>query len=213
MGVLSNLHLLLRVPSFARWPLKLHFFDAGVYATWQRWCATANEPLRSSISVVTDFKPEAVTNTVDQQGETETSEEGQQARPWGIHALPLDYQPVKEHVAKGQAVFEFEREGDCVVCHKPIQAGAGLHVVCSNDGCEGVGHLLCWSRHMLLDNEAEDILPIQGHCPKCKGEVLWGDMMKELTLRLRGGKDVQKLLKTRKRRAPKPKTASQAAEL
>ncbi|KAK7750291.1 Slx4p interacting protein [Diatrype stigma] len=197
-SILSNLHLLLRVPSFARWSLSVHFFVPEVYGSWQKLCSTATEPIRDTIQVLTDFGPQA-----ENTSELDPSEE--LTEPWGIHALPLDYSPLKPYVAKTQSIFEFEREGACVVCGKDLRPGKGLYAVCSNTGCEGVGHVLCWSRHMLGEQNDDDILPISGKCPKCKGDVLWGDMMKEMSLRLRGPKDVEKLLKEPRKRKAKAK--------
>jgi len=196
-----------------------------VYAAWKKWCATANERLRTSLPVVTDFECDAVSRTVEAGttaagAEEETSagegvegekeEQEQMVEPWGIHTLPVDYEPIKEYVAKCHDIFEFEREGDCVVCREALDAGNGLHAVCMNAGCEGVGHLECWSKHILASDNAEtglgsSILPIQGKCPKCGGMVEWVDMMKELTLRMRGGKEVDKLLKVKRKRVAKPK--------
>lgn len=48
---------------------------------------------------------------------------------------------------------------------------------------------------MLPSHDKESILPVEGRCPKCHGPLRWGDMMTELTLRLRGAKEVDKLLK------------------
>ncbi|KAK0629547.1 structure-specific endonuclease subunit SLX1 [Bombardia bombarda] len=210
-SVLSNLHLLLRVPSFACWPLKAHFFAPEVYAAWQKWSTTANEQLRASLPVVTCFGPppkdttstsRATAKEDDIASREEGSEEVESPTPWGIHALPLDYEPMKDYVAKGQGIFEFEQEGDCVVCREAIVSGQGLHALCANGACDGVGHLACWSRQLLprTGENADDILPVQGKCPKCHGDVQWGDMMTELTLRLRGQKEVEKLLKTKRKR-------------
>lgn len=191
-STLSNLHLLLRVPSFARWPLRLHFFAPDVHSSWEKWCSTVNEPLKEGLEVLTDFGPRA---TREDGGPAHNG--STPAEPWGIHALPLDYAPVKEYVTKGESIFTFEREGDCVVCGDHMAPGEGLYVVCTNDTCEGVGHLACWSRHLLSTEEdpRDAILPLRGNCPKCGGAVQWGDMMKEVTLRVRGRKDVEKLLK------------------
>lgn len=197
-SVVSNLHLLLRVPSFGRWPLALHFFDRDVFAAWERWVVSSKERVRESLRVVTDFGG---------VGEGEEAEE----RAWGIHALPLDYEPIKEYVTKGQEIFEFEQQGKCVVCQEELPAEGGLHALCSNDGCNGVGHLSCWSRHLLGGADSEHIVPVGGQCPKCKGEVQWGVMMKEMTLRLRGSKEVEQLLKRKRKRATK-KTAKATKE-
>ena len=190
-SIMSNIHLLVRVPSFSRWPLKLHFFAPDAHAAWERWCSTANEPTRVDLPVVTDFAPP--------EGHAEAGSGG--ANPsGGIHALPLDYEPIKDYVAKGKDVFDFEREGRCVVCDEPMAPGQGVYALCTNGGCEGVGHLSCWGHHMLSANDRQGVLPVEGRCPKCKETVLWGDMMKELTLRLRGEKEVAKLLKAGRKR-------------
>jgi structure-specific endonuclease subunit SLX1 len=136
---------------------------------------------------------------VSASGGAEEQPSGQEAQARGIHALPLNYEPMKHYVAKGQELFEFERLGDCVVCRAPMPPGEGLYAICSNPGCDGAGHLSCWSRHFLAGAEADNVLPVQGQCPKCAGTVDWGDMMKELTLRLRGEKEVKKLLNRRRR--------------
>ncbi|KAI0835208.1 hypothetical protein F5Y06DRAFT_276981 [Hypoxylon sp. FL0890] len=194
-SILSNIHLLLRVPSFARWPLKVHFFDPEVYEAWKKWCATANEPLRNTIQILTDFGP-----LPSNSKETVSSKADEPERPWGIHALPLDYAPMKDYVTKTQSIYDFEREGNCVVCGDRLEPGKGLYATCSNAGCEGTGHVLCWSKHVLGKEAGEDIIPISGHCPQCKGEVVWSDLMKEMSLRIRGAKEIQKLLKEPRKR-------------
>lgn len=192
-SIISNVHLLLRVPSFARWPLKLHFFAPEVHKAWNKCCDTASEPLRETIPIYTDFPP-----NLDDEG---TPSADPSLR--GIHALPLDYAPMKEYVEKTRSLYSFEREGNCVVCNEYMEHGEGLYATCSNSLCEGTGHISCWSQHLLGSNPGEDIVPISGHCPKCEGKVNWGDMMKEMSLRIRGQKEVDKLLrKPRKRKVP-----------
>ncbi|KAI0123406.1 GIY-YIG catalytic domain-containing protein [Xylariales sp. AK1849] len=187
-SILSNLHLLLRVPSFARWPLNLHFFAPDVHKAWTKWCDTANEPVRESVEIMTDFEPPP--NTADTGSESNAP-----AQPRGIHALPLDYAPMKEYVTKTQSIFSFEREGHCVVCGQYLSSNEGLYATCPNTGCEGVGHVACWSQHLLGKESSDEIIPITGSCPKCRGDVKWGNMMKEVSLRMRGRKEVEKLLK------------------
>ncbi|KAI1103508.1 structure-specific endonuclease subunit SLX1 [Jackrogersella minutella] len=197
-SILSNLHLLLRVPSFAKWPLNVHFFAPEAYKAWKEWCATTEEPLRDTIRVLTDFDPSR-SNSKRAGGSDVTNVPDQ---PWGIHALPLDYAPMKDYVSKTKSIYEFEREGNCVVCGECLEHGKGLYATCSNTDCEGTGHVSCWSRHMLGEKADNDIIPISGNCPRCKGQVMWGDLMKEMSLRVRGAKDIEKLLKKpRKRKA------------
>ncbi|KAH6626497.1 structure-specific endonuclease subunit SLX1 [Chaetomium sp. MPI-SDFR-AT-0129] len=221
-SIVSNLHLLLCVPSFARWPLRVHFFNKPFFAAWEQWCAEVSDDEQRELRVVTDFGEGMVDGGItragivggddalsDGNGEMAEGEEQERApAPWGIHALPLDYKPMKEYVAKGRDIFEFERQGRCVVCHEEMKTGEGLQALCTNEGCDGVGHITCWGRHFLrTSGETDEVVPIQGRCPKCKGEVQWGEMMRELTLRLRGGEEVEKLLKEKKKR-----TTRQAAK-
>ncbi|KAK8041428.1 Structure-specific endonuclease subunit SLX1 [Apiospora phragmitis] len=203
-SVISNLHLLLRVPSFLRWPLKLHFFNRDVHTAWLKWCGTADEQLRDTMEIVTDFEPEAETEVADNAEPGNEGEEATTSAPlWGIHALPMDYAPLREIVTKTESIFSFEREGNCVVCGEHLPTGGGVYAACTNTGCEGVGHVSCWSKHLLGPGVTDEVLPISGHCPECKGSVTWGEMMTEMTLRMHGRKEVEKLFKKpRKRRVP-----------
>lgn len=219
-SILSNVHLLLRVPSFARWPLRLHFFDKEVHTRWCRHCASPGiGPLRSTLQVVTDFEPAAGDTTANlaatkvhiiEDAPSEDEEAGSDAGGavekaagprWGIHALPLDHGPLAAYLEKGQNITTFEQEGGCVVCHEDLEHDKGLYAICSNGECQGVGHLDCWSRDLLRqhgeENDDDVLLPMEGSCPKCGGAVRWGDMMRELTLRARGQKEVDKLLRKR----------------
>ncbi|KAK2602317.1 hypothetical protein N8I77_008862 [Diaporthe amygdali] len=220
-SILSNVHLLLRVPSFARWPLTLHMFDRDVHARWEKYLAgTGVEPLPKTLEVVTDLKPAAVvdaearkkevakraaSDSVDKESDEETKgdEEELEGPKWGIRALPLDYAPLAPYLEKGQNVTTFEREGNCVVCLQHLEHGKGLFAICPNGECEGMGHVDCWSRHLLHQQGDGDgnVLPVEGRCPKCDGAVRWGDMMRELTLRVRGQKEVDKVLKKSRRAA------------
>lgn len=227
--ILSNIHLLLGVPSFSRWPLKLHFFDREVYSHWGKYCSSAGVvPLRKSVEVVTDFEPaatemaQATSRTDLLEDDFSSSEEdaldnsvrerkemaGKRPKKpdWGIHALPLDHAPLAPYLEKGQEITTFEREGDCVVCHEELDHDKGLYAICSQAGCEGVGHLDCWSQHLLSqqsegEKDSTTILPTRGRCPRCNGVVKWNDMMKELTLRTRDQKEVNKLIKRRQKAA------------
>lgn len=205
------------MPSFARWPLTLRLFDRGVYVHWARYLAGV-EPLRGSLEVVTDFKPVAVAEAearkkqasreslledLDEDEDGEEDEKELEDPKWGVHALPLDYAALAPYLEKGQNVTTFEREGNCVVCLQHLEHDKGLYAICSNGECEGVGHVDCWSRYLMHQQGEDDgtVLPVEGRCPKCSGEVRWGDMMRELTLRVRGQKEVDKVLKRSRRAA------------
>ncbi|KAH6611515.1 hypothetical protein Trco_001535 [Trichoderma cornu-damae] len=186
-SVIPNLHLLTSVSSFSRWPLNLHFFSQDAYEAWGGWSETRKTPVRAGLKVLTDFGPSA-------EGLATTTS-------WGIHSLPLDYAPMKEYVEKARNMVSFERQGQCIHCHGEMASNQGLYALCPNDGCEAMGHLDCWSRHGLAnDDDPTAILPNSCQCPACSGEIRWGDMIKELSLRTRGAAAVEKLLKKKRQR-------------
>ncbi|KAL6879208.1 hypothetical protein J3F83DRAFT_725453 [Trichoderma novae-zelandiae] len=183
-SIVSNLHLLTRVPSFSRWPLNIHFLSRDAHAAWERWTETSEMPVPPSLKILTDFGPSA--------GDPSTTS-------WGIHSLALDYTPMKEYIEKAHNVVSFEREGRCLHCNAEMQPNQGLYAMCPNEGCEAMGHVDCWSKHALASDDPGVVLPNRCTCPSCGGEVRWGDMMKELSLRTRGAGEVEKLLRKRKR--------------
>ena len=188
-SVVSNLHLLTAVPSFRRWPLALHFFAEEAFTSWKDFLKSG--PATSGpkhLRILKDFG--APTKSADESA----------LEAWGIHALPLDYTAIKGYVEKAHNIVSFEQEGKCICCDDELEPGKGLYPMCPNDGCEAMGHLDCWSRHALSANKEGHVIPDSCKCPSCGGEVRWGDMMKELSLRVRGQADVEKLLKTKKRR-------------
>src|SRR5690606_32390742 len=52
-GRLASLHLLLRAPAFARWPLTLRFFSEEVHRNWTAHCAKTTA-LPTGLKVVFD---------------------------------------------------------------------------------------------------------------------------------------------------------------
>ncbi|KAL7791444.1 hypothetical protein V8C37DRAFT_382410 [Trichoderma ceciliae] len=184
-SIIPNLHLLTSVPSFSRWPLNLHFFSEDAYGAWKGWTATSEIPVRASLKISTDFGP---------------SPEDLSATSWGIHSLPLDYSPMKEYIEKAHNVVSFEREGQCIHCHKEMEPNGGLYAMCPSNGCEAMGHLDCWSKHALATDEPTAMIPDSCKCPSCSDEIRWGDMVKELSLRTRGAAQVEKLLLLKKKK-------------
>ena len=115
-----------------------------------------------------------------------------------------------EYVKKAKEIVDFEREGACSVCHSDLEHDAGIYTICPNPGCEAVTHMTCLSKHF-LKSEPDSLLPINGTCPSCNTELQWVNVVKELSLRIRGQKEVEKLLKAKRTR--KGKTISESIEV
>jgi structure-specific endonuclease subunit SLX1 len=209
-SLLSNLHLLLRTSYFERWPLEIRFFSPDVHKSWLKWTDTATEPLRPSLSIITDFPAEETCPVDENGGETSTPAHG-------IAALNILYENNKLHVSKARDIIAQGREGLCGVCQQDLKNDPGIHTTCPNPGCEGVTHMSCLSKHFLRSDEDKQnegtLIPIKGLCPSCKTEILWIDVVKEVSLRMRGQKQVEMLLKEKRARKAKGTTASQAAAL
>ncbi|KAG6218521.1 hypothetical protein E4U50_000940 [Claviceps purpurea] len=193
-SVIANIHILTGVPSLARLPLNVHFLAEDAYTAWQHRLESAQGPRRQGLRVLTDFA-----DAVDEvPGQTLVR---------GIHALPVDYQPMAEYLDKARSIIEFEQQGCCVHCAQDLESDNGLHALCPHDGCQAMGHLVCWSQHALSGDRSGHLIPNQCACPSCGGGIRWGDMMKELSLRIRGEAEVDKVLK-RAKRAKKKAAAS-----
>ncbi|CZS89939.1 related to Structure-specific endonuclease subunit SLX1 [Rhynchosporium graminicola] len=235
-SLLSNLHLLLRVPSFARWPLSLHFFSPEVHKAWMKWCKSVSEPVPETLAIILDFPPppteaEAASKSpaksqskskpkLSAQPEFLTASDIEASPPskkqksdHGIDALPIAYETTKPHLEKAKSILDFELEGSCAICHSTLEHDAGIYAICPAPSCKSVTHITCLSKSFLNDEASEEdvILPVKGTCPSCKKELRWVDVVKELSLRMRGQKVVEKLLKVKRARKSKEKaTASQA---
>ncbi|KKA26547.1 hypothetical protein TD95_003682 [Thielaviopsis punctulata] len=222
-SILANLHLLLRVPSFARWPLTLHIFCEDVHGAWKKSCAAAPAALPRSVQVKTDFtvvplRAAVADSEAESQEEDEEVEEGEgeeeeealdaavqknaeKKKKQGVMALPVDYTPLAAHTIKARGIFDSGAPGACVMCAGDLPAGMGFYVVCATDGCTAVGHLDCWAERGLRREKAgAAVLPVEVTCPRCRETARWGDLMREVSLRVRGEKEVDKLVKAEERR-------------
>ncbi|KAI0995487.1 Structure-specific endonuclease subunit [Podosphaera aphanis] len=195
-SLLSNLHLLLRVPSFTRWPLELNFFSEDVYKVWQNVCGGSLDMLPGYLKVKTDFPVEK--SLIIQSEVDKTS-----GKPLhGIDRLSIDYSNQKAQIEKAKTIIDFEQERSCPICRVDLEHGQGIYTICPNSECKTVTHMTCLSNYF-LQNDEESMLPVEGSCPICHHKTRWVDIVKELSLRIRGEKEMKKLLKGKKKRASK----------
>ncbi|KAI4170031.1 MAG: hypothetical protein LQ343_005280 [Gyalolechia ehrenbergii] len=100
---LSVLHLLLRVPSFNRWPLAVRFFCSDVYNAWMESSKKVSGELRSDLQVTLDERQLAEpTDTI----ETPSSPQAGRKRGFapsaigGVEGLDITYSGLKSHIEK-----------------------------------------------------------------------------------------------------------------
>ena len=195
---LSNLHLLLRSPYFSAWPLEVRFFNKDVYEVWQGWCQRVDVPIRKDMTIKLDAKvmdDNYVTAEPPRQ-KRKSAHFGQ----GGVDGIDPTYAPMRDVVEKSQFLLDGDEPVRCAVCAHDVHQEHDLITLCPHTTCRGSFHISCISGVLLDADEDSALVPRSGACPSCSGIVEWSDVMKDLSLRLRGGKEVEKLLKKRTKR-------------
>lgn len=156
--------------------------------------------------IITDFPP-AESKVIDEDGESRD-------RPYGIEALKVAYEDTKSHLEKGERIFYPDMKESCDICDQDLQHNSGLYTICPNLDCNTITHMTCLSQHFLQgekdEQSSEQLVPVKGLCPGCQMEIRWNDVVKELSLRTRGQKVVEKLLKPKRAKKGKGPATSQA---
>ena len=91
--------------------------------------------------------------------------------------MPIVFGPVKsKKVEKPPALPGSERDqaDRCNVCQLVVSEAERL--VCLYPRCEAVSHVLCLAETF---TQPDQIIPVQGLCPTCGGEQLWGNLVRK----------------------------------
>ena len=185
---LSDLHLLLRAKGFERWPLRIRFFAEDVFKVWQSFEDRVGTSIRKGIDVA--FTP-------SRPIETDHGLEMGPDQANGVASLDLSYHSIKPVLEKSLITFAPDAtKYQCTKCAKEIEPSEMLAVVCPRNSCKGAWHLSCLSQE-LLDQEgcSHALIPTKGSCPACGIEMEWSVLMKDLSLRRRGQKEIARLFK------------------
>lgn len=188
---------MLRASSFERWPLNVTFYSEDVFKVWQKWTQQTLERLRPGIEVTLD-EPARVAKAVPPAGTEKLS---------GIPGIDVGYVCLKQHLEKAKTVLSTNPR--CSICTDHLPSDGAMTLVCPNASCNSANHLSCLAPS--FTKQAEDIVPTTGQCPKCSTKLRWMDLVKELSLRMRGEAEVAKLFKVRKARGKKNEEAAGAA--
>ena len=199
--------------SFARW----RFFCQDVYDLWLRWNASVTGEINTGVKVVLDLKQPAepldehkILNNAQVKRRMKQDAIGK----GGVEGVDTGYGKMKGHVEKSLLLLAQGEMNRCAICNMDIGSSATTVLVCPQEKCRAVSHMACLAQHFLHDTEqqSESVLPTSGNCPLCKFELRWIDLVKEMSLRVKGEAEVAKLLKKpRVRNARlKPKEVSSA---
>lgn len=201
---LENLHHLLGVSSFARWPLQLKFFAPDVFKKWEDCAANSGVRLRRNIKI------ELVRPNLEQI--TPVSDIQVSKIPEPIRTIAVGYEDRKAHIEKARSIFGDGAFPSCEICRGVLDPSKVLVLVCPIEGCRSVSHLACLARLFLRqDQDINAIIPMKGNCPGCDSNIEWHVLVKELSLRTRGQKEVEALFKARKRKGKTSHVNEEAA--
>ncbi|CAK3939012.1 Structure-specific endonuclease subunit slx1 [Lecanosticta acicola] len=205
---LANLHLLLRSKSFERWPLKLTFFSEDVFRVWQKWTQQHSEQLRPGIEVVMDESSRALLAVA------QSDNSSLPASALGINALDLGYSSLKLQLMRSQTTFNEESAPACAICHEPTSSTGAGALLCAAESCTTVTHLQCLASVFLKSEQALPgvLVPTGGNCPGCGAKSQWVDLVKELSLRMRGEKEMKALFKPKRGKKAAAATANAVEE-
>ncbi|EFQ94562.1 hypothetical protein CFE70_006293 [Pyrenophora teres f. teres 0-1] len=195
---LKNLHHLLGVGSFSRWPLHLRFFAPDVFSQWEKHTSKMNTSLRKSITIrLTPAELPKLAPDV-------LSEMRTHFIPEVIRAIPVAYEDLKPYVEKSMSTLGDGKTRNCAVCNKHVNIDRSLVLICPNETCRSVAHMSCLSQTFLADEaNKEAFIPIEGTCPSCHSPIKWSDMIKELSLRMRGEEELKTLFKAKRKKKKK----------
>ena len=154
------------------------------------------EPLRPGIEV-TLHGASRVSNAVAEASNGALS---------GIQAIDVGYDSLKPHLEKAKSMLASASR--CAVCSEKLPSNGAMTLICPTTTCHMAGHLSCFASS--FSGIAENLVPTTGNCPGCGAKLNWIDLVKELSLRMRGEAEVQKIFKVRKLRGTKKGDAALA---
>ena len=192
---LKNLHHLLGVKSFERWPLHIRFFSPDVFAAWEKHSAKMVPKLRGNLTVrLTPVVPPAPTTGASAVDLTFTI-------PDIIRAIPVAYEDCRSHVEKTKSLLEECSVPRCAICCDKADTACALVVICPVESCRTLCHVQCLSGRFLAEEGSRgSLLPVEGTCAGCCTPLKWSTLMKELSLRMRGQKEIEAMFKPKRKR-------------
>lgn len=175
----------------------MRFFCEDVHRVWQAWVKHVSGATDGVIKVVLDLKrPPAEANGNIQNGEANSKPHGGLVGMGGLKSLDVAYKGLKNHVEKSLFLLAETEDTRCAVCTELLNQNTAMVVVCPGDDCRAASHVSCLSsRFLALHKHTDAVIPTEGSCPACKATVRWVDLVRELSLRTRGAKEIERLMK------------------
>lgn len=193
--------MLLRAQCFASWPLQVRFFCRDAYDLWVCWSDRVNGDIQAGISV--SFGLQHAIEAPNQHEEPQNAQMTLISKPHAIVKSGIGdivgYSKLKEHVEKSLFLLAKEQVNRCSICAQDTGSQDTTILVCSQRNCQAISHMTCLAARFLeTEKRVLSVIPRAGMCPHCHSELQWIDMVKEMSLRVRGKSELTRLKKKRK---------------
>lgn len=197
MDKLSNLHLLLSAPYFSKWPLELRFFNEDVHNSWLAWTERASEHISPELKVLLDLPQFEETREAPSSAQLPTKlRRADLIGKGGVNGIDPTYKRFQGVLLKLKGLIDSSSlEHRCDICHKNLDPRTDLYNICLHHGCSSLTHLTCLSASFSSRSGTGALVPHSGFCPSCGAHLEWSDLMRVLSLRTRGDREVTKLLR------------------
>ena len=70
---------------------------------------------------------------------------------------------------------DVKSEEICSVCSTSLLEDD--KITCLKPDCSMISHIICLAEHFCKDDDM--VLPVEGNCPLCKSNLLWGDLIRK----------------------------------
>lgn len=197
---LSNLHLLLRVPYFSRWPLHVRFFNKDVYRAWLTWCGRVDTQIRSGINVIFDPVQSETASAQDEEEFTSAQPVRKKRKAdligkGGVEGVDPTYARLRDVLQKTRLLLDENHDFKCSTCTTGLNPNQDMFILCPNDACHNVNHVTCLADRALAGADSNTMVPQEVSCPSCRASHSWLELMQQVTVKTRGVKEMAKLLK------------------
>lgn len=179
----------------------MRFFCRDAYDLWLRWSERVNDQVQAGTMVSLDLQHAMeATNEHEEllNAQTNLTSKPQAIAKGGIEGIVVGYSELKDHVEKS-LLLAGGLVNRCAICAEDLSTQDTTFLVCPQRNCQAISHMTCLAtRFLKTEKRVLSVIPRGGTCPHCHSELQWIDMVKEMSLRVRGKSELARLTKKRK---------------
>ncbi len=167
-----------------------------MYEVWLRWSERVDGEIRSGIRVLLDLEQPAEATDEHDAPQIKRISNGGAIGKGGVEGIDVGYSKLKDHVEKSLILLAEGELNSCAICARDIGPQATTLLVCPNGNCRAASHMTCLAARFLdIEKQEAHIIPTSGNCPQCHSEIQWIDLVKEMSLRVRGKAHLVRMIK------------------